>query len=78
MIEGLGLFILGATIVLGAEKRAADARRRMRSGEDTYFEEQRELEAYPLLRSPKMMRNLGWGVIAVAIFVLAIDVFRYA
>ncbi|WP_459789165.1 hypothetical protein [Alteriqipengyuania sp. 357] len=48
----------------------------MRSGEETYFEEQRELATYPLLRSPKMIRNLGWVVIAVAILLLAIDIFR--
>lgn len=46
----------------------------MRSGEDSYFEERREIEAYPQLRDPARIRRGGWFMMGSGVVLLLLDV----
>ena len=67
------LIALGAFTVLRAARLAAEAEARLRSGEDRYFEERRELEAYPQQRDPAKIRRVGWSMMAAGVVVTMLD-----
>ena len=70
---GLTLVAIGVITALRASKVAKDAEERLQSGEDRYFEERRELEAYPRQRDPVRIRRGGWFMIAAGIVLIALD-----
>ena len=71
---GVLLLIGGAIMIVTAERQAQKARDRMRSGKDTYFEERRELAAYPQLHKASAIRRSGWMMIACSIVVIGLQV----
>ncbi|MEL7729271.1 hypothetical protein AAG612_07030 [Citromicrobium bathyomarinum] len=72
---GIALILMGAFTVFTAAKSARDAQQRLQSGKDRYFEERRELEAYPQLRNPSKIKRGGWFVMASGVVLVTLDVF---
>lgn len=70
----IALVAIGAFTVLRAARSAGEAQARMRSGEDSYFEERREIEAYPQLRDPARIRRGGWFMMGSGVVLLLLDV----
>ena len=69
------LMIGGVLMVATAERQAEKARRKIQSEKDSYFEERRELAAYPSLHKASAIKRSGWMMIACSIVVTAIQTF---
>jgi hypothetical protein len=74
MVFGVVLVLEGAFTIITARRRAVDAQRRMQSGEDHYFEERRELAAYPQLRDTRFIRWSGWLTLACGVLLIALEI----
>ena len=69
------LLLGGVLMVATAERQARNAQRKIESEKDSYFEERRELAAYPSLHKASAIRRSGWMMIICSITVTAIQTF---
>lgn len=75
-ILGVAITFAGLISALWPASRAQAIEKRMASGEDQYFEEQRGYRAYPGMREPARIRTVGLITTIGGLIICVLQVFR--